>query len=114
MRLIDADALDSALLTEGFASALIGYQRRRKLTVGEVRGILQRAPTIDPVKWIPVSERLPEGEREAVLAYQRDFNEAHIAWISGGDWEDTSGTFAPGKVTHWMPLPEPPRKDDEA
>ena len=65
-------------------------------------------------RWIPVNERLPEHEREAVLAYQRDFNEAHIAWISGGYWEDTSGTFAPGKITHWMPLPEPPRKDDEA
>jgi hypothetical protein len=45
-RLIDANALDSALLTEGLASALIGYPRRRTLTVGEIRGILQKAPTV--------------------------------------------------------------------
>ena len=57
-----------------------------------------------------MSERLPEHEREAVLAYQRDFNEAHIAWISGGYWEDTSWTFAPGEITHWQPLPQPPQK----
>ena len=45
-RLIDANALDSALLTEGLASALIGYPHRRTLTVGEIRGILQKSPTV--------------------------------------------------------------------
>ena len=45
-RLIDANALDSALLAEGLASALIGYPHRRTLTVGEIRGILQNAPTV--------------------------------------------------------------------
>ena len=45
-RLIDANALDSALLKEGLASALIGYPNRRTLTVGEIRWILQKAPTV--------------------------------------------------------------------
>ena len=67
------------------------------------------AEALNEGRWIPVSEGLPEHEREAALAYQRDFNEAHIAWISGGYWEDTSGTFAPGKITHWMSLPKPPK-----
>ena len=45
-RYIDANALDSALLKEDLSSALIGYPNRRTLTVGEIRWILQKAPTV--------------------------------------------------------------------
>ena len=54
--------------------------------------------------WIPVTERLPE-ENTAVLAYRKSgFNvesRGHKYWDNDG--------FSTWSVTHWMPLPEPPK-----
>jgi hypothetical protein len=65
-------------------------------------------------KWIPVSERLPENMDDRVLvllptkSYDYPIGNQHIdtdryrgeyrKWVRYGD-----------KVTHWMPLPEPPK-----
>ena len=64
-------------------------------------------------KWIPVTERLPE-HIDVVLCRLR-FNEFRILqwdeiskwWLgygAGDDWRQKD-------VTHWMPLPEPPKED---
>ena len=63
-------------------------------------------------KWIPVSERLPE-HGQIVLCYLR-FDDMRILqwdnqfywWLGygkGDDWQKAD-------VTHWMPLPEPPKE----
>ena len=61
----------------------------------------------DVGKWIPVSERLPEGD--AVLVYrERGKSNIDIDWtfIEGGrEYWYNSGL---DNVTHWMPLPKPP------
>ena len=65
-------------------------------------------------RWIPVTEQYPE-EREAVLVYQRMYKNTYCAFLDGMDWwiYGGYGTKAFG-ITHWMPLPEPPKeKDDE-
>ena len=71
-------------------------------------------------KWIPVTERLPERGKK-VLCYHKFSGEE---WT---DWEDTiaentfNGFCVGGErkavwdwqgdfVTHWMPLPEPPKE----
>ena len=67
-------------------------------------------------KWIPVSERLPENMDDRVLvllptkSYDYPIGNQHIdtdryrgeyrKWVRYGD-----------KVTHWMPLPEPPKEE---
>ena len=69
-------------------------------------------------KWIPVSERLPE-EEELVLIickngarfvgyYKRFHYNNEISWgiktaLNSTRWLNK------GRVTHWMPLPEPPK-----
>lgn len=63
----------------------------------------------DNSKWIPVTERLPVcGERVLVLVDSCAVFEAYLSishkWVRYGSfWIDG--------VTHWMPLPEPPKGD---
>lgn len=62
-------------------------------------------------QWIPVTERLPEFDTE-VLVYAYN----HNIWVweyHGNAWEAEDGFYHEvDVVTHWMPLPEPP-KDGE-
>jgi hypothetical protein len=61
-------------------------------------------------KWIPVSEKLPE-KFKAVLGYDPDKGR-DILWYNenGFNIVDEYGYAYPTKgVTHWMPLPEPPK-----
>ena len=56
-------------------------------------------------KWIPVTERLPEkGKR--VVAYK---GYTFLAKIVGNQWFDVEWNCYRYGVTHWMPLPEPPK-----
>lgn len=65
-------------------------------------------------QWIPVTERLPKGECIA-LGYQ---NEMLIGYIGDSEYSDT-GYAAENDgehlsdVTHWMPLPEPPKEETQ-
>ena len=56
-------------------------------------------------EWIPVTERLPE-KNTWVLAYCK-YN-GHVV-----DYLDINGLWSYGNVTHWMPLPEPPKEETE-
>ena len=60
-------------------------------------------------KWIPVTERLPE-EMEKVLAYTDVGSFAEVAYWTGYRWEKTWDFEVLYGVTHWMPLPEPPKE----
>ena len=61
-------------------------------------------------RWIPVSERLPE-EEKVVLCHCRANIIETLAYYDGL-WQGYNGSYMKGFVTHWMPLPEPP-KDGE-
>ena len=73
--------------------------------------------------WISVDDRLPEPESDEVFIYPRPdlhgtvftacychHKDKGLVWWTdfhnGYDYED----FFP-EVTHWMPLPEPPKED---
>ena len=60
-------------------------------------------------RWIPVSERLPD-EYTNVLVMSKRFEEPKIdqIWIVRGD-----KIWTLDNVTHWMPLPKPPKKDGD-
>ena len=60
--------------------------------------------------WIPVTERLPERNYNCLVCDDGVVLEGYMNAVSG--WFDNIGDRLKF-VTHWMPLPEPP-KDGEA
>ena len=60
-------------------------------------------------RWIPVTERLPD-ELKNVLAYTDVGSFADTAHWTGYRWEKTWDFEVLYGVTHWMPLPEPPKE----
>ena len=59
-------------------------------------------------EWISVYDRLPERLKE-VLCYFEDDARIDISWIHSYTQFMYEDIF--GKVTHWMPLPDPPKEN---
>ena len=71
-----------------------------------------------PPAWIPVSERLPKyGTKVLVFAYGHDVLTARLCKETEFDYPvfDCNGIYnelaKQGRITHWMPLPEPPKEE---
>lgn len=62
-------------------------------------------------RWISVEEALPE-EKRAVLVWQPQYLNSYVVTLSEGEWYVFGGygTKVFG-VTHWRPLPEPPKEE---
>ena len=96
-----------------------GYSGSKKAIYREailaVKSILHSAKSIDGVtvqEWISVKDRLPE-EKGRYLTANKRFGDKIVVfdlWFGGGFWyveeEDDVFDF---EVTHWMPLPNPPK-----
>jgi hypothetical protein len=69
-------------------------------------------------RWIPVTERLPEDGSD-VLAYLKYEVGGRIAAANydKGMWQDCvmGGLYRTeeGVVTHWMPIPQPPKEENK-
>ena len=60
-------------------------------------------------EWISVKDGLPENGKESVLIALR-WGEVDIGWCEDGRWRsEFVNEYEDGEVTHWMPLPEPPK-----
>ena len=101
MRLIDADALPvhrvKILHAFGIYDGNVVFPEH-----------IANATTIYPVQqWISVKDRLPEDDRDYLLFIKRgDFD---VGYFRSGFW--TSYAEISPEVTHWMPLPEPPKEE---
>lgn len=72
------------------------------------------------MEWISVKDRLPE-DYEKVIAYCNKTNKYFVGFARKSSYSgDTywllvgaSGAvyYVKSKVTHWMPLPEPPKEE---
>ena len=79
----------------------------------ECAEIVLKAPTIDSVpaapRWVRCEERLPDDSRDVII-----FHTSGIvgvgSFIRPNWYQWYSGGGLPVDVTHWMPLPEPPKE----
>lgn len=105
MRLIDGDALKKRVKE---STAILSVK-----VLAET--LINTAPTITAVsvpQWISVKDRLPKYENP-VLAGNAELCFVNTAWyhVATRRWELPSGFFC--EVTHWMPLPEPPKGEND-
>lgn len=63
---------------------------------------------VQQMRWISVEERLPEEKQRVIVRCERVGTS--VGWILWGNWMTDIGPGA-GKVTHWMPLPQPPKEE---
>lgn len=60
-------------------------------------------------EWISVKDKLPENVKEGLLIALR-WGAVDIGWCEDGRWgSQFVDEYEDGEVTHWMPLPEPPK-----
>lgn len=65
-------------------------------------------------RWIPCNEMLPEPLQNVIIC--TDIKTVTVAWINGNEWyfADTGNghieQWGLDDITHWMPLPEPPKE----
>lgn len=62
------------------------------------------------IGWIDVYDRLPEPYSE-VICYNSIGNWIQFGVLEGDKWFNRDQVRYQMKVTHWMPLPEPPKEE---
>lgn len=66
-------------------------------------------------KWIPVAEQLPK-EFVSVLVYipgEHPMPTVKEAYFAKGNWFAKTWIFGQSEVTHWRPMPEPPKEESK-
>ena len=115
-----ARAIDAELLKENCkitGEFMNNFECVSLATLGE---IIDNQPTIEPKQeWISVKDRLPPDGNKPYLTCRKtvkgrtviESRYLHTSYESPcvAYWEGKKN----GEVTHWMPLPEPPERDDE-
>lgn len=117
--LISRQAAIDALCKVGCGSGHCG------ISCDDVKAI-EQLPSAQPVmKWIPVTERLPEEKQDVLLAFRHNMvvgfwedilNDGSQAWYanSGNAWfTGTESVDDDGIPIAWMPLPEPWRGEED-
>lgn len=110
MRLIDADALINDIQTEWD-----GGEIQNAIWIW-IRGVVRDQPTIPAPRWVRCEEEMPK-EMKVVVTYGKGrVSFGYCMFLYDADmekdvceWVDTHSNRM--EVTHWMPLPEPPKED---
>ena len=110
----------NADLPKQMASDALAYIQQLENHIGELTEKVSQFEAAHP-KWISVKDRLPEDNLN-VLVYAIGDNENSVIAMTGYTHKmygyNIEGWRSPWqyffyeyKITHWMPLPEPPKED---
>lgn len=107
-------AIDGNSLAEKVEQAYKSATGDDRTTLSYVLDLIADAPTItQPSEWVSVEDRLPDTAGEFLVVYHPCYGDKVTSEIRVGiDSFRGKTTWAKRKyqrVTHWMPLPEPPK-----
>ena len=115
----------NGIIDGGFKFHSYSYESGEQLTNDEIAShLISHGVTVQ--EWIPVTERLPERDKEVLLIVHGwedrlyytgclHRQEAERSWLTGieskaSDWKIWGFSYLREPiVTHWMPLPQPPK-----
>jgi len=90
---------------------LAGYKAAQE-EADSCEHILDMSKMVDVNGWVSVKERMPEKNSEMLLLMCVDGYElGYYERYKGYGWTNVLGTDCLN-VTHWMPLPEPPKEEE--
>lgn len=108
-----ADRADSPSWTRMMHTAadhLLRLEYRLEQACAERDAVTKRMIELEQKqRWIPVAERLPEYGQE-VIVYSGNVLKPVVYGVHY--WNKEFNSWA--HITHWMPLPEPPKEDEDA
>lgn len=89
-----------------------GIRRTLGFNVGQIEEALRAVPAVSVPQWISVKDRLPD-DNDRVIAFRPYEAEvsAYRYCVKWGWSLKTSMSY--NGITHWMPLPEPPKGGTE-
>jgi hypothetical protein len=108
MRLIDAEVAKEMLVNHAKEFSDVMNRKEKALLIGGGGSCIDKCPTIEVPRWIPVSERLPK--REDADHRGRVFVVEKNGEVSIADWRYVN--WYPHKTPYWMPLPDAPKDGD--
>lgn len=88
----------------------------------DIEEALLAVPSVSVPQWISVKDRLPEDGEHVLIwyeyfrygSYNRIFKTHEIAYQYGGHWTGASDSLGvDARVFAWMPLPEPPKGEND-
>lgn len=103
----DCIIIQAADAIEELQAIVEGYESSTNMALVEKDGetVIEFVP-----KWIPVEERLPEPFENILVANKRGKHyDIDKGWWNGSFF-DRCAKGGYHNVTHWMPLPEPPKE----
>lgn len=109
------------MMTDEERTELVELRRIRKIqneTIQRLQEQIRAMQILEQARdneWISVDDRLPEKEQKVFVFYKAlgEENRIHND-VMATNWRTNKGDFIPVagyKVTHWRPLPEPPKED---
>ena len=75
--------------------------------IDTLRDIIRQLEAKAP-KWISVEDRLPEDDDSNYIVWNGIYINIAIYWGDGRWWP--AGGYIVNDITHWMPLPKPPKE----
>jgi len=115
---IDLDAMRKKYEDAFYTAPFVTSGKSLGIILDALQGIPALLAEVER-RWIPVSERLPDIEAgctgSALVLVCRYGAEAgpciiNTAYLCGEDWYDENGYYQFLGITHWMPLPAPPKE----
>ena len=84
----------------------LGYPTNQDIYAQAIEEAIQ---LLERTRWIPVSERLPVNSN--LIMFYTKYDGMRMGRFNGDDWNTVCNVkFSKMAVTHWMPLPEPPKE----